>query len=334
MRNIFRNNWRPFAFTLAVGMLSAAAPACASSSTWPASGKPITIVAPFSAGSGADGLVRRLAQQVNKETGVPVIVENKPGASTTIGADAVARAKPDGYTLLYTYVLTHAQNPHLFKKLPYDAFKDFTPILKVVDSATILAVNKDAPFDSMQALIEYARQHPGELNYGSYNVGSTAHLNSEILLRNTGIDAVHIPYKGSADALIGLLAGDIHFGFVDTATAVNQARAGKLKLFGTATDKRLAVLPDLPTLAEQGIEGLDIVGWQAIFAPGNVPDELAEQIAGVFRHALSDPEIVKSFESQGVQVSGAGPKEFASIVRRDYEHWGQIIKALDLKLDQ
>lgn len=278
--------------------------------------------------------MRRLAQQVNQQTGVPVIVENKPGASTTIGADAVARAKPDGYTLLYTYVLTHAQNPHLFKKLPYDAFKDFTPIMKVVDSATILAVNKDAPFSSIQDLIEYSRQYPGKLNYGSYNVGSTAHLNSEILMRNTGINAVHIPYKGSADALVGLLAGDIHFGFVDTATAVNQARAGKLKLLGTATDKRLKALPDLPTLAEQNIQGLDVVGWQAIFAPGNVPDELAEQIASVFRRALAEPKIVESFEAQGVQVSGAGPKEFASILHRDYKHWGQIIKALDLKLDR
>lgn len=334
MNNSIPGICRSFACTLVIGTLPFTTSAFASSTEWPASGKPVTIVAPFSAGSGADGLVRRLAQQVNRQTGVPVIVENKPGASTTIGADAVARAKPDGYTLLYTYVLTHAQNPHLFKSLSYDAFKDFTPILKVVDSATILAVNNTAPFGSTQELIEYARQHPGKLNYGSYNVGSTAHLNSEILMRNTGIDAVHIPYKGSADALVGLLSGDIHFAFVDTATAVNQARAGKLRLFGTATDERLKVLPDLPTLSEQGIQGLDVVGWQAIFAPGGVPEELAEQIAGVFRRALREPEVTESFESQGVQVSGTGPKEFAGIVRRDYEHWGQIIKALDLKLDR
>ncbi|MBB5214541.1 Bug family tripartite tricarboxylate transporter substrate binding protein [Parapusillimonas granuli] len=307
--------------------LSGAAPA------WPAAGKTITIVVPFPAGSGSDALARMLAQKVTEQTGSPVVVDNKPGAGTIIGAQHVARAAPDGYTLLYTIVVTHTQNPHLVKNLPYDAFKDFTPVLQVVRSATVLSANKDAPFSTTKELIEYAKANPGKVNYASYSMGSTSHLNGEILKREGGIDIVHVPYKGTSDASRALLAGDVQVYFDGTSSAVEKWRAGQVKLLGPATDKRLKVLKDLPTLEEQGLPGLNIVGWQGLFAPGNLPPELAERIAEVFRKALNTPQVAKYIEDGGNEVSGAGPAEYAKIVRSDYERWGSVIRDAGIRLE-
>lgn len=230
-------------------------------------------------------------------------------------------------------MVTHTQNPHLYKKLPYDPFKDFTPVLQVVRSATVLVAAKDTPFNTTQEMLAYAKANPGKLNYASYSPGSTSHLNGEILKMRTGTDIVHIPYKGTADASQALLAGNVQIYFDGTATAVQNAKAGKVKVLGPATDKRLAVMPDMPTLEEQGIAGLNIVGWQGLFAPGGVTPELAERIATVFRNALETPGISQTIESQGNEVSGAGPAEYAEIVRRDYERWGEVIQRAGLSLD-
>ena len=323
----------------AVGLMGALAcianaPASAAdAAAWPESGKAINIVVPFPPGSGSDTLARMLGQKVTEQTGAPVVIDNKPGASTILGAQHVARAQADGYTLLYTIVVTHTQNPHLFKKLPYDAFKDFTPVLQVVRSATVLEANKDAPFNTTKEMIAYAKANPGKLNFGSYSMGSTSHLNGEILKKEAGIDIVHVPYKGTADASRALLAGEVQVYFDGTSTAVQNWKAGSVKLLGPATDRRLAVLPDLPTLEEQGLPGLNIVGWQGLFAPGNLKPEVAERIATVFRNALKSPDIVKFIESNGNEVSGAGPAEYAKIVRSDYERWGEVIKTAGITLD-
>jgi tripartite-type tricarboxylate transporter receptor subunit TctC len=310
-----------------------AGPAQGAAPAWPEPGKTITIVVPFPAGSGSDTLARMLAQTVTTQTGSPVVVENKPGGSTIIGAQHYARAPAEGYTLLYTIVVTHTQNPHLFKSLPYDPFKDFTPILQLVRSATVLEANKNAPFDTTREMIAYAKAHPGKVNFGSYSIGSTSHLNGEILKREAGIDIVHVPYKGTADASRALLAGEVQVYFDGTATAVEKWKSGKVKLLGPATDKRLSVLPDLPTLEEQGLPGLNIVGWQGLFAPGNVSPALAEKIADVFRNALESPGIVDYVKSGGNELSGAGPAEYARIVHNDYERWGRVIKDAGIHLE-
>lgn len=300
---------------------------------WPEPGKSIRLVVPFPAGSGSDSLARLLGAKVTEQTGASVIVENKPGGGTVIGAQEVARAKPDGNTLLYTIVVTHTQNPHLYKKLPYDAFTSFTPILQAVRSATVLVATKSAPFDTTAEMITYAKANPGKLNYASFSPGSTSHLNGEILKMATGTDMVHIPYKGTSDASMALIAGDVQIYFDGTSTAVQNAKAGKVKVLGPASDKRLSVMPDVPTLEEQGIPGLNIVGWQGIFAPGGVEPELAERIATVFRNALNTPEVQKTVASQGNEVSGAGPKEYADIVRRDYDRWGDVIRKANVSID-
>ena len=289
------------------------------------------IIVPVGAGNPFDSSARALAEGMAKVSGKSVIVENKAGAGGRIATTEVARAAPDGATLLFT-TAGHATNAGLYKNLPYDPVKDFTPILQAVRSATVLVANKDAPFSTTAEMIDYARAHPGKLNFGSYSLGSTSHLNGEILKQQTGIDIVHVPYKGTADASRALLAGEVQVYFDGTATAVENARAGKVKLLGPATDRRLSVLPDLPTLKEQGIPGLDIVGWQGIFGPGDMPPALAERVAQVFREALDSPDVTQSIVSQGNEVSGAGPKAFAQIVQKDSERWGAVIRRIGLVL--
>jgi tripartite-type tricarboxylate transporter receptor subunit TctC len=315
--------------TLALSAITVAAVAA----DWPIPGKPVRVVIPFTAGSGTDALMRVTARKVTEETGASIVIDNKPGAGTLIGAQEVARAPADGHTLLFTIVVTHTQNPHLYAKLPYDPFKDFTPIVQFVKSATVLIANKEAPFNTTREMIAYAKANPGKLNYASYSLGSTSHLNAEILKIRTGTDMVHIAYKGTADATRALLAGEVQVYFDGTNTAVEGARAGKFKLLGVAADKRLAVLPELPTMVEQGVQGLDIVGWQGLFGPGNLPPATAQKIAESFRRALQSPEIVALVRSQGNELSGAGPEEFSRIVRSDHERWGHVIKGIGLKLD-
>ena len=321
------------ALSLLSGVAFFNAQAQGKASDWPASGKTIKVIVPFPAGSGCDALARMLGQKVTEQSGSPVVIENKPGAGTLIGAQAVAKADPDGYTLLYTIVVTHTQNPHLYKKLPYDPFKDFTPVLQLVRSATVLIANKNAPFNTTAELIAYARANPGKLNFASYSPGSTSHLNGEILRMQANIDITHVPYKGTSEATRALLAGDVQLYFDGTATAVESARSGQVKLLGPATDRRLSVLPELPTLQEQGIHGLNIVGWQGLFAPGNMKPELAEQIASVFKKALMTNAIQEAIAAQGNEVSGAGPTEYAEIVARDYKRWGDVIQSIGLSLD-
>jgi tripartite-type tricarboxylate transporter receptor subunit TctC len=327
-RRTFVRGIAAFCTTALAGFSASAADA---PPVWPEPGKPIRIVVPFPAGS--DALARQVAEKVTQQTGATVIIDNKPGAGTIIGASDVARARPDGYTLLFTIVVTHTQNPHLYKKLAYDPFKDFTPVLQMVRSATVLVASKDAPFNTTAEMIAYAKAHPGKLNFASYSPGSTSHLNGEILKTAAGIDIVHIPYKGTGDASLALLSNAVQLYFDGTATAVENWRAGKVKVLGPATDKRLAVMPDVPTLEEQGVPGVNIVGWQGLFAPGGMPPALAERIAEVFRNALNSPDVVQNIVSLGNEVSGAGPQEYARIVRHDYDRWGKVIRGINLTLD-
>jgi len=322
------------ALIVASAALIAAGTAWAQATNWPIPGKPIRIVLPFPAGSGTDGNVRTIAKQLQDQLGGhPVIVDNKPGAGTFIGAQEVARATPDGHTLLYTIVITHTQNPHLYTKLPYDAMKDFTPLTQVMKSATVLVTQASAPYNNIQELVAYAKANPGKLNYASFSAGSTSHLNGELLKMRTGIDIVHVPYKGTPDATRALLAGDVQLYFDGTTTAIAQMKAGKVKALGAATPTRVPVLPDVPTITEQGVPGLDIVGWQALFGPGNMSSELAARVAGALRRVVTAPDFVKFVEQQGAQPSGISGPEFAAIVKSDHDRWGEVIRNAKIKLD-
>ncbi len=319
------------AFVIGITLLSASP---IHAQTWPTPGKTVRIVLPFPAGgAGTDMMARLIGKKMSDEIGVPVVVDNKPGASTLIGAQEVARAAPDGHTLLYTIVLTHTQNPHLFAKLPYDPFKDFTPLSQVARSATVLIANKSAPFDDFKTMMGYAKTNPGKLNIASYSAGSTAHINAEMLRIASGVDMVHVPYKGVAEAQKALIANEVQLYFDGTATAVTSIKAGTAKGIATATDKRVPVLPDLPTIAESGVAGIDIVGWQGFFGPGGMHPEVAQKIAALVTKIVKSEEITNLIKSQGNEPTGTTSEEFTKIVKNDYDRWGAVIKRTGIKLE-
>lgn len=300
--------------------------------SFPVSGKPIRIVLPVPP-SILDTTLRLMFESVSADLGTNLIIDNKPGASTIIAAEDVKRAAPDGHTLLYTFVVTHTQNPHLYSKLPYDPFRDFIPVTQLVRSATVLTAHPKAPFNNIKELVEYAKANKGKLAYGSYGNGTTSHLNGEILQRSAGIELIHVPYKGSSEAVKDLLGGVIPMIFDGTQSAVVNMKAGLVKGIGTATDRRIAVLPNLPTISEQGVPGIDIVGWQGLFAPAGTNPAVVERIAAAFSKAVRQKSVTSFIEEAGSEVSGTTPAEFASIVRKDYDRWGQVIKATGLKFD-
>ena len=301
---------------------------------WPHPGKAIRIVVPLPAGSGSDVAARLLAKLMSDELkGHPVIVDNKPGASTFIGAQDVARSPADGHTLLYTIVITHTQNPHLYAKLPYDPVRDFTPLTQVMKSATVLIASPNAPFNNLKELVAYAKANPDKLNYASYSPGSTSHLNAELLQMRTGIKMLHVPYKGATDASRALVAGDVQLYFDGTASAVGLIKAGKAKGIGSATPTRVSALPDLPTIQEQGVDGINIVGWQGVFGAGKMSPALTDKVSNVISKASRSKEMLALIETQGNEASGAGAAEFARIVASDSMKWGEVIKAAGIRLD-
>ena len=301
---------------------------------WPQAGKPVRMIVPLPAGTGSDVAARLLAKLMSDElNGHPVVVENRPGASTIIAAQEVARAQPDGNTLLYTIVITHTQNPHLYSKLPYDPVKDFTPLAQVMKSATVLVAAPNAPFNNLKELVAYAKSNPDKLNYASYSPGSTSHLNAELLQMQTGTKMVHVPYKGATDASRALIAGDVQVYFDSTASAVAHIKAGKAKGIGAATPSRVHALPNLPTIQEQGVDGINIVGWQGVFGPGKMSPALTEKVSSVVSKASRAKEMLAMIETQGNEPSGVGSAEFASIVANDSLRWGEVIKAAGIRLD-
>lgn len=302
---------------------------------WPIPGKTIRIVLPFPAGgAGTDMMARLIGKKLSDDVGVPVVVDNKPGASTIIGAQEVAKAAPDGHTLFYTVVITHTQNPHLFAKLPYDPFKDFTALSQVARSATVLVAGKDTPFSDFKGMVAYGKANPGKLNVASYSAGSTAHINAEMLRVAAGIDMVHVPYKGVADAAKALMSNEVQLYFDGTANAVTSIKAGTAKGIATATDKRVSVLPDLPTLAEVGVQGIDIVGWQGFFGPGGMHPDLTRKISAALAKITKSDEISNLIKNQGNEPTGTTSEEFTKIVRDDYERWGAVIKRTGIKLER
>ena len=322
---------------LALGALAlsvCSSPMAWAEEVWPQPGKPIRIVVPLPAGSGSDVAARLLGKLLSDELkGHPVIIDNKPGASTMIGAQEVARAPADGHTLLYTIVVTHTQNPHLYAKLPYDPVKDFTPLTQVMKSATVLIASPNAPFNNLKELVAYAKANPDKLNYASYSPGSTSHLNAELLQMRTGIKMLHVPYKGATDASRALVAGDVQLYFDGTASAVGLIKAGKAKGIGSATPTRVSALPDLPTIQEQGVDGINIVGWQGVFGAGKMSPALTDKVSNVISKASRSKEMLALIETQGNEASGAGAAEFARIVASDSMKWGEVIKAAGIRLD-
>ena len=307
--------------------------ATAQTTTFPTPGKPIRIIVPFPAGGQTDIQARLLAARLQTALGTTVMVDNKPGASTILGTMEVVRAPADGHTLLYTISVTAAQNPHLFTKLPYDPFRDLTPVMFAARSSTVLTVPANSPFNSVADLIKFAKANPGKLNYASYSLGSTSHLVAELMQQATGTQMTHIPFKGSADAGLALMGGQVDFLFDGPTTAMANAKGGKVKMLAYTDPKPYAALGKLPNMAESGVPGADATGGLQFFGPAKMPPEVLAKVNGALVAALKDPEVVKAFTDGGSEVVASSPAEHAATVKEQYERWGAVVRKLGLKLD-
>lgn len=305
----------------------------AQAQTFPIPGKPIRIVVPFPAGGQTDIQARLLAAKLQTSLGTTVLVDNKPGASSILGTMEVVRAPADGHTLLYTISVTAGQNPHLFSKLPYDPFRDLTAVMFAARSSTVLTVPSNSPFNSVADIVKFAKANPGKLNYASYSLGSTSHLVAELMQQATGTQMTHIPFKGSADAGMALMGGQVDFLFDGPTTAIANAKAGKVKMLAFTDPKPYAALGSLPNMAQAGVPGVDVTGGMQFFGPAKMPPEVLAKVNGALAAALKEPDVAKIYADGASEIVGSTAADHAASVKEQYDRWGGVIRKLGLKLD-
>jgi len=298
---------------------------------WP--DRPIHFVVPYPAGGPLDAVARLTAQKVSADLGQPIVVENRPGAGGNIGAEYVARAAPDGYTLLLGAVATHAINPTLYAHIPYDAQKDFEPVTQIASTPNVLIVNPSLPVHSVREFIAYAKAHPGALNFGSGSTGSAGHLAGELFKRMAGIEMTHVPYKGAAPAMTDLIAGQVQLMFDNLASALTQIKAGKVRALAVTTAKRTPLAPDLPTIAESGLPGFDINTWFGLFVPAKTPRPVVDRLHDEFVKALKAPDVRGKMLALGAEPVGNTPAQFAAYIRSESEKYAKVIQASGAKVD-
>jgi tripartite-type tricarboxylate transporter receptor subunit TctC len=319
-----------FAALVATCLLPAAV--VAQGANYPA--KPVTIIVPAAPGGVTDALGRTLAQHFTEAWGQQVIVENKPGANNQIAAEYVTKAAPDGYTLLIGPEVTFVVNPSLYPKLPYDPVKGFTPISGLVTINHALIVNPALPVRNVKELIALAKQKPGEINYGTFGIGSSGHLNMELFQALSGAKFQAVHYKGATPALTDVMAGHIQMMFISVGSAVPQWKADKVKLLAVGAAKRMALLPEVPTVAESGLPGYEAVSWFGLFGPAGMPGEVMAKINGEVRKISSDPEIKKNFLQRQYFESIAGtPEQLAQFIRSDELKWRKVIQDAKVKAE-
>jgi tripartite-type tricarboxylate transporter receptor subunit TctC len=317
--------------SLVVAAALVLAPGAAGAQGYPE--RQITIVVPAAPGGVTDLLGRALAKRFTQAWGRDAIVENKPGANNQIAAEYVAKAAPDGYTLFIGPETTFVVNPFLYAKLPYDPVKSFTPIGGLVSIHHALTVNPALPVNSVQDLLALARKKPGELDYGTYGVGSSGHLNMLAFERATGIKLVPVHYKGATPALTDVMAGHIQLMFISVGSAAPQAQAGKVRIIAIAAPQRLAGLPDIPTVAESGAPGFEAVAWFALYGPANMPPAVVEKINEEVRKLFADAEFNKTFMAPQFFESIAGsPAELSARLKSESAKWEKLIRDADIKL--
>jgi len=307
----------PLAAAAALTM-AAAAPAFAA---WPE--KPITLIAPFTPGGTTDIVARAVAQQLQEQLGQTVVVENKPGAGGTVGAAIVARAQPDGYTLLLGNV-GHTAAASLYKNLPYDFERDMTQITTVANVPNVLVVSKSLPVDDVQGLIDYLKKNPAQANYGSAGIGSTQHLSAELLKKQAGVDAMHVPYKGASPMMTDLIGGRITFALDSAASAASQIAGGNVKPLGVTTPARTKFLPDVPTLDESGVRGYQMSTWYSLAAPKGLPDDIRDRIYEAVVASMKTPTMQKILDGMAAEPGGMPPAEFAKFVHDETERWTSL----------
>jgi tripartite-type tricarboxylate transporter receptor subunit TctC len=293
---------------------------------------PVKLIVPFQAGGLTDILAREIAQHASASLGQQFIVENKPGAGGIIGADNVAKAKPDGYTILMGSIGTNAVNAHLYSKLPYDTLKDFTPIGLVASGSLMLVVNPAVPAKNLKELLDYARANPGKLSYASGGAGASQHLAGELLKTTAGINILHVPYKGVVKGVTDVLAGQVSMTF-DLATVMPYIQAGKLRPIAVANAQRASAFPEVPTIAEAGLPGFEASAWYGLFAPAGTPKEIVAKLNQEMVRALQDPALRKRLVTLGAEPIASSPEQAAAFIKSEYDKWGKVVRQANIKLD-
>jgi tripartite-type tricarboxylate transporter receptor subunit TctC len=295
--------------------------------------KPVHVVVPYPEGGAVDVFARVLSQRLSDLWGQQVVVDNRPGASTMIGADQIAKAAPDGYTLLLSAELSLVTVPHLYAKIPYDPLRDFAPITGLVTITQALVVNPALPAKTTKDLIALAKAKPDELTYGSFGIGSTGHLNMKVLESMAGVSFRHIPYTGAAPAMTDVIGGHIQFMFASLSIIKGNVDAGRLRIIGVGSARRSSEFPDVPTIAESGVPGYEAKGWLGLVAPAHTPPEIVTKINHDVTKVISDPDFKQKYlSSQGREPILASPEQFAAFIRTETVEWGKIVKDADLKL--
>ena len=295
--------------------------------------KPVKLVVPFPPGGSLDNVGRLLAQKIGESWGQTVVVENRPGAGGNVGMDLVAKSPADGYTVGMGALSTHAVNPSLYAKMPYDAVKDFAPISLVAITPNVLTVNASLPVNSLKDLIAYAKANPGKVNFGSGSNGSAGHLAGELFKLETKTDVQHIPFKGGAPATQALVAGDTQFMFDNLANAMAQLKAGRIKALAVTTGERSKLAPDLPTMAEAGMPGFDISTWFGILAPAGTPPDVIAKWNSELVKAMNAPDVREKMLAQGADPSPTTPAQFAAFIAKEREKYARIVKASGARVD-
>lgn len=317
-------------------VLSSLAGAAAWSTTFAAENypdKPIRIVVPYTPGGFNDTLARTVGEKLTAKWKQSVVVDNRPGGNTLIGNSLVAKSPPDGYTLLIT-PLPFAALPALYgARLPYNATKDFTPVVWAASTQNVLVARNDLNLATVKDIVEFAKKQPGKLNYGSTGSGSSNHLSMELFEKMTGTKLTHIPYKGSGPAVVAMLGGEIDVLFDNLPNVINQIRAGKFKPIAVTGQQRSSLLPDVPTVAEAGVPGYEVNVWFGIQAPAGTPKEIVQRLNAEITKSLAEADVVKRFRDQGVEVVGSSPAKFASLVDSEIEKWGTVVRDANVRLE-
>lgn len=295
--------------------------------------KPIRIVVPFPAAGTTDILARAVANELSKAWGHPVVVENRPGAGGNLGSDIVAKAAPDGYTLLVGAVSPQAINVTLYPKMPYDVMRDFAHITLIANVPNLLEVHPSVPVKTVRELIELAKARPGKLAYASSGNGTSIHLSAELFKSMAGVDMLHIPYKGSAPAVTDLIAGQVQLMFDNLPSSLAQVKAGKLRPIAVTSRERSPALPDVPTIAESGLPGYEATSWFGMHAPAGTQKDIVAKISATVAKSLRTPEMMERLASQGAQPVGNTPEEFTEFVRAEITKWARVVKASGARVD-
>jgi tripartite-type tricarboxylate transporter receptor subunit TctC len=295
--------------------------------------RPIRLVVPYAPGGGADSIARIVAKRVSQRIGQMIVIENRAGAGSIIGTEVVQKSDPDGYTLLLGQSGPISINPAVYKKLRYDPVKDFAPITMTTAYPYILMVNSKLPVKTLKEFVALVKSKPGELNYGTTGIGSANHLVTELFSSKAGLNMTHIPYRGTALAVADLLAAQVTMVFADPVSALGQMKAGMLRALAVTSKERSSIAPNVPTFAESGYFGFDVIAWHGIFAPAKTPPAIIKKLNAVFVEALKDPETKELLEKQAMQTVGNSPEQFIAFIKEDIAIWKVVATQAKIEVE-